>query len=222
MPGARRRISPPTGAGLRSSQTRRTWWQGDTNHVRDVFVRDNQSGAVVRVSVSSFAAEEADGPSEHPSISSNGRFVAFASTATNLAAGDVNGVSDIYRHDRDTDADGVFDEPGATTTRLASGGFHGLVGNGTERGTGVERRRPRRRLRIARHEPDAARTGHERAPRRVRDDVRREHRYPDLGSDRQPSAELGTRGERAQPPTGRRRDRRRHRVHHARDEPAPG
>ena len=104
--------------------------EGDTNHVRDVFVRDNQSGAVVRVSVSSFAAEEADGPSEHPSISSNGRFVAFASTATNLAAGDVNGVSDIYRHDRDTDADGVFDEPGATTTRLASAGFpNGLVGN---------------------------------------------------------------------------------------------
>ena len=39
---------------------------GDTNHVRDVFVRDNQSGAVVRVSVSSFAAEEPTGRASIP------------------------------------------------------------------------------------------------------------------------------------------------------------
>src|SRR5262245_26769869 len=40
---------------------------GDTNGVSDVFVRDNQGGAVVRVSVSIFG-DQADGASTHASI----------------------------------------------------------------------------------------------------------------------------------------------------------
>ena len=44
---------------------------------------------VVRVNVST-AGVEANGPSGPPSISGNGRFVVFASTATNLVAGDTN------------------------------------------------------------------------------------------------------------------------------------
>jgi hypothetical protein len=82
------------------------------------------SSQIVRVSVST-AGAEANGPSGPPSISGNGRYVVFASTATNLVAGDTNGVSDIFLRDRDTDADGIFDEAGAVaTTRLsvASGG----------------------------------------------------------------------------------------------------
>jgi Tol biopolymer transport system component len=102
---------------------------GDTNGVRDVFVRDNQSGAVVRVSIASFAAEQANGPSRHASISADGRYVAFESDATNLGPGDVNGVSDVYRHDRDTDADGIFDEPGATAIRVAAVSPTALIGN---------------------------------------------------------------------------------------------
>ena len=35
-------------------------------------------------------------------ISANGRFVAFYSTATNLVAGDTNGLQDVFRHDRQT------------------------------------------------------------------------------------------------------------------------
>ncbi|MGE0434750.1 MAG: IPT/TIG domain-containing protein, partial [Planctomycetota bacterium] len=50
------------------------------------------------------------------SISANGRFVAFASDADNLVAGDGNGVRDVFVRDRDTDGDGVFDEPGAVST----------------------------------------------------------------------------------------------------------
>ena len=68
------------------------------------------------------AGVEANGPSGPPSISGNGRYVVFASTATNLVAGDTNGVADIFLRDRDTDADGIFDEAGAVaTTRLSLG-----------------------------------------------------------------------------------------------------
>jgi len=43
-------------------------------------------------------------------LSSTGRFVAFASAATNHVAGDGNGLADVFVVDRDADADGVFDE----------------------------------------------------------------------------------------------------------------
>ena len=74
---------------------------------------------VTRVSVST-AGVEANGGSGSPSISANGRFVVFASSATNLVADDTNGVMDVFMRDRDTDADGILDEPGqVATTRLS-------------------------------------------------------------------------------------------------------
>jgi hypothetical protein len=54
--------------------------------------------------------------SASPSISDDGRFVAFSSAATNLVAGDTNDKNDVYLHDRDVDADGIFDEAGARST----------------------------------------------------------------------------------------------------------
>ena len=51
-----------------------------------------------------------------PAMSATGRFVAFTSFASNLVAGDSNDVQDVFLRDRDTDADGVFDEPGAVST----------------------------------------------------------------------------------------------------------
>ena len=71
---------------------------GDTNGFRDVFVRDRQLSTTVRVSVDS-ASTQANDHSEHPSISANGRYVAFESVATNLVAGDTNGVTDVFVHD---------------------------------------------------------------------------------------------------------------------------
>jgi hypothetical protein len=75
---------------------------GDTNGVADVFVRDRLNGTTERVSVDSGGAE-GNGESAYynsPSISADGRFVAFESLATNLVAGDTNGVYDIFVHDR--------------------------------------------------------------------------------------------------------------------------
>jgi hypothetical protein len=48
-----------------------------------------------RVSVSSSEAQ-ADNWSDHPSISSNGRFVAFESEASNLVAKDTNNTGDVF------------------------------------------------------------------------------------------------------------------------------
>lgn len=72
----------------------------------------------VRVSVSTSGAQ-GTGPSDSPSISGTGRYVVFASSASNLVDGDTNFLPDIFLRDRDVDTDGVFDEAGAvSTTRL--------------------------------------------------------------------------------------------------------
>ena len=74
---------------------------GDANGVMDVFVHDRNTGATTRVSVDS-AGAEGNGGSDDPAISADGRFVAFASDATNLVGGDANGYRDVFVHDRTT------------------------------------------------------------------------------------------------------------------------
>jgi Tol biopolymer transport system component len=74
---------------------------GDTNAVKDVFVHDRVTGTTERVSVDSNGAQ-ANGLSARPSITPDGRFVAFESEATNLVAGDMNSYQDIFIHDRVT------------------------------------------------------------------------------------------------------------------------
>jgi Tol biopolymer transport system component len=74
---------------------------GDTNGCDDVFVHDRQTGQTTRVSISN-AGSEGNKGSVLPSISANGRFVAFQSSAKNLVAGDANGQWDIFLHDRQT------------------------------------------------------------------------------------------------------------------------
>jgi Tol biopolymer transport system component len=76
---------------------------GDTNKADDVFVRDRQTGRTERMSIST-AGVQGNGPSFAPAISPDGRYVAFASNATNLATGDTNAVADIFVHDRQTGA----------------------------------------------------------------------------------------------------------------------
>ena len=71
---------------------------GDTNDNWDVFVHDRQTGKVRRVSVSSGGAQS-DGASFTPSISADGRYVAFTSTADDLVEGDANLTSDVFVHD---------------------------------------------------------------------------------------------------------------------------
>ena len=74
---------------------------GDSNGIHDIFVHDRVSGSTTRVSVDS-SGVQADAGSEYPSISADGRYVAFYSNASNLVPGDTNGTHDIFVHDRDT------------------------------------------------------------------------------------------------------------------------
>lgn len=71
---------------------------GDTNDATDVFVRDFGAGATRRVSVDSIGTE-GNGASENASISGDGAFVAFQSSADNLVSGDGNGRSDVFVHE---------------------------------------------------------------------------------------------------------------------------
>jgi Tol biopolymer transport system component len=68
---------------------------GDTNEVQDIFVHDRLTGQTSRVSVAS-GGTEGNGASEFPSISADGRYVAFYSAASNLVPGDTNGTWDIF------------------------------------------------------------------------------------------------------------------------------
>jgi Tol biopolymer transport system component len=79
---------------------------GDTNKLPDVFVRDVLTGKTTRVSVTS-AGRQGTGKrysngSNAPTISSDGRYVAFHSDMTNLVRGDTNRLFDIFVHDRVT------------------------------------------------------------------------------------------------------------------------
>lgn len=72
---------------------------GDDN--QDVFVRDISSN-VTRLISRGTANGAANGTSNQPSISPDGRYVAFSSNANNLSTGDSDGTKDVYVHDRVT------------------------------------------------------------------------------------------------------------------------
>jgi Tol biopolymer transport system component len=88
----------------------------DTNGVTDIFIRDLASGRTERVDFGTGGAQ-GNAASFRPSLSADGRYVAFSSDATNLVPGDTNGSRDIF----------VRDRPAGTTQRASvrSGGAQG-------------------------------------------------------------------------------------------------
>jgi Tol biopolymer transport system component len=87
----------------------------DANGAADVFVHDRQLGTTDRASVDGGGAE-ANGASDAPVISPDGRYVSFESDATNLVALDANGATDVFLHDRTT---------GLTVRASVGGGVEG-------------------------------------------------------------------------------------------------
>ena len=71
----------------------------DSQFYYDIFVRDLQTGDVRKASTSASGAEGNGGSMYTPVISGDGRYVAFASNASNLVPGDTNGVFDIFVKD---------------------------------------------------------------------------------------------------------------------------
>ena len=110
----------------------------DTNQQPDIYVHDRDSdgdgifdepGATdtARINVASDGSQATPYSSYYTDISADGRYVTFASDADNLVPGDSNGRRDVFVHDRDTDGDGVFDEPGAIATRMVSVATDGVT-----------------------------------------------------------------------------------------------
>jgi Tol biopolymer transport system component len=74
---------------------------GDGNAARDVFLRDRRSGITTRLSLAAGGAEW-NGASSSPALSASGRFVAFASEATNLAGGAASAPRAVFVLDRES------------------------------------------------------------------------------------------------------------------------
>jgi Tol biopolymer transport system component len=84
-----------------------------------VLVHDRVTGTNEMASLGSFGTQP-DDDSDEPSISGDGRYVAFTSFASNLVPGDTNVGSDVFVHDRQTG-----------TTELVSGAIDGAPAGGS-------------------------------------------------------------------------------------------
>ncbi|MBF0160387.1 MAG: PD40 domain-containing protein [Magnetococcales bacterium] len=71
---------------------------GDSNGQRDIFLRDLATNTTTRISIAS-SNTQANNDSLSPSLSTDGRSIAFVSEATNLVANDSNGRTDIFVRD---------------------------------------------------------------------------------------------------------------------------
>jgi hypothetical protein len=72
--------------------------------LNDVYLYDCLTASNTLVSQPYDPAASANGDSDSPDISSDGRFVAYRSAASNLVPGDFNGVPDVFLWDRLTGA----------------------------------------------------------------------------------------------------------------------
>lgn len=90
-----------------------------------VFDEGNGVTSVVSASVVGAAS---NGASNLPSVSGDGRYVAYQSSATDLVANDLNGKTDVFVTDRDPDGNGLFEPTSYITWRLDTA--QGLAPNG--------------------------------------------------------------------------------------------
>jgi hypothetical protein len=93
---------------------------GDTNLVNDTFLYDRINSSFERISISS-TGTEGNGANygESMSVSNDGKFVTFASTATNMVSGDTNGKVDVFLRNRQ-----------AGTTEVISMNASSVLGDG--------------------------------------------------------------------------------------------
>lgn len=94
---------------------------GDGNGKADLFLYDAELGSIQLVSRTP-SGQAGNGETFGGNMSDDGSLVVFYSYATNLTGDtDTNGRHDVFLYDRDTDRNGVLDEPGGTSmTRLST------------------------------------------------------------------------------------------------------
>jgi Tol biopolymer transport system component len=95
----------------------------DTNGCADIFLADLTTGAISLMSQTSTGGVS-NAASAQPAVSGDGRYVVFASLATNLVAGDTNLESDVF----------VCDRQSGTLTRVSVGTTQG---NGASRAPAI-------------------------------------------------------------------------------------
>ena len=145
---------------------------GDTNEASDVFVHDRRTGETTRVSISDRGLQ-GNGASGVAAISSDGRYVAFTSGASNLVAGDTNGAADVF----------IRDLRSSRTTRVDVDGHGRQTNRGSDSsGPRPQRARPLYRLHFQRVE--SGRPRHQQPGRCLRS--RPPHRSHDQGQRAQP------------------------------------
>jgi Tol biopolymer transport system component len=101
----------------------------DANGLADVYVRDLESGTTELVS-RGIDGVAADGLSSEPSISADGRAIAFTSSADDLVPDDENGADDVFVHRLDA-------QDGEHPVRLASTALDGGSGSGASHGPSI-------------------------------------------------------------------------------------
>ncbi|MEY2686822.1 MAG: hypothetical protein RL375_1020 [Pseudomonadota bacterium] len=120
---------------LSESGTRLAYWSfsdqlvgagADTNNLWDIFVYDTSTARNTRVSLTSAGGERNQGSESAsrvvaPAISGNGRFVAYATTASNVVAGDNNAAQDLFVVDTQTGTP----TPMVTRVSVSSAGVEG-------------------------------------------------------------------------------------------------
>jgi len=104
----------------------------DTNGKADVFLKDMQTGAIVRVSVAADGGQ-GDDESMMASISADGRFVAFRSRAGNLVSNDGNGLEDVFLKDMQTGAITNVSTPADSAPGDGASGLNSLAVSGNGR-----------------------------------------------------------------------------------------
>lgn len=104
--------------------------QGVYLHDRDIDDDEifDEVGQVNTIAVS-VALDSSIMSASTPSVSDDGSMIAFSSSANNLVNNDNNSFQDIFVRNRDTDGNGIFDEPGMVNTILISVSSNGTQGN---------------------------------------------------------------------------------------------
>jgi Tol biopolymer transport system component len=118
-------VLSPDGRYVAFSSSASNLVPGDTNRAPDVFVRDRVKGTTQRISVGS-RSRQANRESDQSAISTDGRYVAFESGASNLVPGDTNSMTDVFVRDRKT---------GSTTRVSVSSAGKQATGDRTHNGS---------------------------------------------------------------------------------------
>ena len=102
---------------------------GDTNGASDIFMKDTSTGVTTLVSSSS-GGVQGNSVSSIGSISADGRYVVFLSSATNLVTGDVNGQPDIFMKDTVTGVTTVVSSSSAGAQANGQSSWSAVSANG--------------------------------------------------------------------------------------------